>query len=103
MLPLYSLGESGPFMFEYEYCSIRQREKGHADCSLLPHLALQICLDLPAPGQLQPGVGKLVEEDHQVPVVLVSLKVPGVAPYLQDHVLHAGAVGEHAVRPLGAQ
>jgi len=65
-----------------------------------PYLALGVGLDLPAPGQLQLGVREPVQEHHQVPVVLVALKVPGVAPHLQDHVLHTAAAGEHPVGGL---
>lgn len=61
------------------------------------YLALGVSLDLPAPRQFQLGVCKLVEENHQVPVVLVAFKVPGIAAHLQNHVFHTAAAGEHPV------
>lgn len=66
----------------------------------LSYLPLWVSLDLPASGQLQLCVCKLVDENHQIPVMLVALKVPGVPTHLQDHVLHTAAAGEHAVRCL---
>lgn len=65
-----------------------------------PHLALWVRLDLPASRQLQLQVCELVNEEHQVAIVLVALKVPGVTPHLQDHVLDTAAAGEHAVGSL---
>lgn len=67
------------------------------------YLALGVSLDLPAPRQLQLSVCELVEEDHQVPVMLVAFKVSGIATHLQDHVLHTAAAGEHPVGCLERQ
>lgn len=67
------------------------------------HLALGVSLDLPAPRQLQLSVCELVEENNQVSVVLVALKVPGIAPHLQDHVFDTAAAGEHPVGCLETQ
>lgn len=61
------------------------------------YLALGVSLDLPASWQLQLSVCELVEENHQVPVMLVALKVPGITTHLQDHVFHTAAAGEHSV------
>lgn len=59
-----------------------------------------VVLHLPAARQLQLLVGEHVEEGHQVPVVLVALKVVSVPPHLADHVLQTGVGGEHAVGTL---
>lgn len=64
------------------------------------YLALGVRFDLPASWQLQLSVCELVEENHQVPVVLVAFEVPGVAAHLQDHVFHTAAAGEHPVGRL---
>lgn len=65
-----------------------------------PHLAGVVVLHLPASGQLQLLVGEHVEEGHQVPVVLVALKVVSIPPNLTDHVLQTSVGGEHAVGTL---
>jgi len=64
------------------------------------HLSEWVRLHLPAPREVQLQVREADDEGDQVPVVLVALKVAGVAADLQDHVLEARAVGEHAVRAL---
>lgn len=46
------------------------------------------------------GVREFVEESDEVAVVLISFEVARVSPYLQNHVLQAGAVSEHPVRTL---
>lgn len=61
------------------------------------YLPLRVGFDLPAPGQLHVGIGEAVQEGDEVAVVLVALKVPRVPPDLQDHVLQARAVSEHAI------
>lgn len=66
----------------------------------ITYLALGVGFDLPASWQLQLSVCELVEENHQVPVVLVALEVPGIAAHLQDHVFHTAAAGEHPVGRL---
>lgn len=63
----------------------------------LTDLALRVSFNLPAPWQFQLHVGKLVEKNHQVPVMLVALKVPGVTAYFQDHVFDTTAAGKHPV------
>lgn len=65
-----------------------------------PHLAGVVVLHLPASGQLQLLVGEHVEEGHQVPVVLVALKVVSIPPNLTDHMLQTSVGGEHAVGTL---
>lgn len=72
--------------------------QGHSAC--VTYLALGVSLDLPPSWQLQLSVRKLVEEHHQVPVMLVALKVPGVATHFQDHVFHTAAACEHPVGRL---
>lgn len=62
-----------------------------------------VVLHLPASRQLQLFVGKQVEEGHQVPVVLVALKVVTVPTNLTDHVLQTRVGGEHTVGTLGTQ
>lgn len=64
------------------------------------YLAGVVVLHLPAAGQLQLFVGKHVQEGHQVPVVLVALKVVSVPAYLADHVLQTRVGGEHTVGTL---
>ncbi len=64
------------------------------------HLALGVCLDLPASRQLQLRVGAFVEESDEVAVVLITLKVARISPYFQNHVLQAGAVSKHLIRTL---
>lgn len=71
-----------------------------AHYTYVTYLALGVGLDLPASWQLQLSVCELVEENHQVPVMLVALKVPGVATHLQDHVFHTATAGEHPVGRL---
>lgn len=46
-----------------------------------------VVLHLPASGQLHLLVGEHVEEGHQVPVVLVALKVVSIPTNLADHML----------------
>lgn len=64
------------------------------------YLALGVGLDLPASWQLQLSVCELVEENHQIPVMLVAFKVPGITAHLQDHVFHTAAASEHPVGHL---
>lgn len=60
-------------------------------------LAGVVVLHLPASGQLQLFVGEHVEESHQVPVVLVALKVVSIPTNLTDHMLQTRVGGEHTV------
>jgi len=64
------------------------------------YLALMVVFHLPASRQLQLLVGKHVEEAHQVPIVLVALKMVGVPPDFGDHVLQTRVVCKHAVGTL---
>lgn len=59
-----------------------------------------VVLHLPASGQLQLFVGEHVEESHQVPVVLVALKVVSIPTNLTDHMLQTRVSGEHTVGTL---
>lgn len=67
---------------------------------MLSHLAGVVVLHLPASGQLHLFVGKHVEEGHQVPVVLVALKMVSIPPNLTDHMLQACVGTEHTVGTL---
>lgn len=60
-------------------------------------LAGLVVLHLPTPGQLQLFVSKHVEEGHQVPVVLIALKVMSIPTNLTDHMLQTCVGGEHVV------
>jgi len=62
-----------------------------------------VVLHLPASRQLQLLVGEHVEEGHQVPVVLVALKVVSIPTNLTDHVLQTRVGGEQTVGTLGTQ
>lgn len=62
-----------------------------------------VVLHLPASRQLQLFVSEHVEERHQVPVVLVPLKVVRVPTDLTDHVLQTRVGGEHAMGALAAR
>lgn len=64
------------------------------------HLAGVVMFHFPASRQLQLFVGKHVEEGHQVPVVLVALKVVRVPAHLTDHVFQARVGGIHAIGTL---
>lgn len=64
------------------------------------YLALMIVFHFPAPWKLQLFVCKHVEESHEVPVMLVALKVVGVPPDFGDHVLQTCVVCKHAVGTL---
>ncbi len=68
--------------------------------SLPSHLAGVVVLHLPASGQLQLFVGEHVEESHQVPVVLVALKVVSIPTDFTDHMLQTRVSGEHTVGTL---
>ena len=68
--------------------------------TLCAHLAGVVVLHLPASGQLQLPVGEHVEEGHQVPVVLVALKVVSVPTNLTDHMFQTSVGSEHAVGTL---
>lgn len=59
-----------------------------------------VVLHLPASGQLHLLVGKHVEEGHQVPVVLVALKVVSIPTNLADHMLQTRVGAEHTVGTL---
>lgn len=65
-----------------------------------PYFAALVLLHLPASGKLQLFVGEHVQERHQVPVVLVALKVVSIAPNLTDHMLQTCVGGEHTVGTL---
>lgn len=62
-----------------------------------------VVLHLPASGQLQLFVGEHVEEGHQVPVVLVALKMVSIPTNLTDHMLQTRVGGEHTVGTLDTQ
>lgn len=59
-----------------------------------------VVLHLPASGQLQLFIGEHVEKGHQVPVVLVALKVVSIPSNLTDHMLQTRVGGEHTVGTL---
>lgn len=59
-----------------------------------------VVLHLPASGQLQLFVGEHVKEGHQVPVVLIALKVVSIPTNLTDHMLQTRVGGEHTVGTL---
>lgn len=61
------------------------------------YFSLRVGLELPSSWQLQLSICKLVEEDYQVPVMLVPLEVPGITANLQDHVFDTAAAGEHPI------
>lgn len=68
-----------------------------------PHLAGVVVFHLPASGKLQLFVGKHVEEGHQVPVVLVALKMVSISTDLADHMFQTSVGGEHTVGTLRAK
>lgn len=59
-----------------------------------------VVLHLPASGQLKLFVGEHVEKGHQIPVVLVALKVVSIPTNLTDHMLQTRVGGEHTVGTL---
>lgn len=59
-----------------------------------------VVLHLPASWKLQLFVCKHVQKGHQVPVVLVALKVMSVSTNLTDHMFETSVGGEHAVGTL---